>query len=157
MVVAHDELGIGQFAEFLDALVQEVLLVELVKQREAAFEPGELAEVLQDAQADRVEGAEVHLVQVELDAQLGQPVRDAGGQFACRLVGEGDDEQRFGRDPLMLDEVDDSLNERERLTGSRPCNDEYRAFSREDGFELLGIRFTFQRWGDATHCSPPPS
>ena len=127
LVVAHDELGIGQFAELLDALVQEVLLVELVEQREAALEPGELAEVLQDAQADRVEGAEVHLVQVELDAQLGQPVRDAGGQLARCLVGEGDDQQRLGGDAFVGDEIDDALDQREGLARARPRDDEYRA------------------------------
>ena len=47
LVVAHDELRVGQLAEVLDALVEEVLLIELVEQREAALEPGEFAEVLQ--------------------------------------------------------------------------------------------------------------
>jgi hypothetical protein len=62
--------AIGQFAEVLDVLVQKVLLVELVEQREAALEPGELAVVFQQPQADGVEGAEVHLVQVEFDADF---------------------------------------------------------------------------------------
>ena len=96
-------------------LVEEVLLVELVEQREAALEPGEFAVILQHAQADGVERAEVHLVQVELDVQLGQPVGDAGGQLARCLVGEGDDQQRLGRDALVGDEIDDPLDQREGL------------------------------------------
>jgi len=96
-------IGGGRCAEVLDVRVEGVLLVELVEQREAALEVGELAKDLQQPQADRVERAQVHLVQGELDAQIAQPVGDAGRQLARGLVGEGDDEERLGRDALVGD------------------------------------------------------
>lgn len=115
LVVAHDELGIRQFAEFLDALVQKVLLVELIEQREAALEPGELSVVLQQPQTDGVEGAEVHLVQVELDAQIGQPIGDARGQLARGLVRKRHYEQGLWSNSLVRNKVDNPFNQCERL------------------------------------------
>ncbi|MCY1528145.1 hypothetical protein D9M68_632400 [compost metagenome] len=157
LVVAHDELGVRQFAEFLDALVQKVLLVELIEQREAALEPGELAEVLQQPQADGVEGAEVHLVQIELDAQIGQPVGNARGQLARGLVGEGDDKQRLRSDAFLRDEIDDALDQREGFTGTGACDDEHRAIGGEDGFELLGVGLGLKGGGAAGHSAPSSS
>src|SRR3546814_20234355 len=74
-----------------------------------------------------MEGAKVHLVQVELDAQLAQPVGDAGGQLARSLVRECDYDQRLGGDALARDEIDDALTQRECLASTRACVDEYRA------------------------------
>src|SRR5690606_16194459 len=118
LVVAHYELGVGQVAKILDVLVEEVLLVELVEQRKAALEPSKFAELLQQPQADGVERAEVHLVQVELNAQLGQTIRNASRQLARGLVGEGDNQQRLGGDAFLRDEIDNALDQREGLAGA---------------------------------------
>ncbi|MCY1394484.1 hypothetical protein D3C76_1144880 [compost metagenome] len=48
LVMAHDKLSVWQLAEVFDVLVEEVLLIELVEQCEAALEPGELAVVFQE-------------------------------------------------------------------------------------------------------------
>ncbi len=48
LVMTHDKLGVWQLAEIFDVLVEEVLLIKLVEQSEAALEPGELAVVLQE-------------------------------------------------------------------------------------------------------------
>src|SRR3546814_21059152 len=85
-----------------------------------------------------MEGAKVHLVQVELDAQLAQPVGDAGGQLARSLVRECDYEQRLGGDALVRDEIDDALNQRECLACTRACDDVYRAVGRNDGLAQIG-------------------
>ncbi len=132
-------------------LVEEVLLVELVEQREAALEPGELAEVLQQPQADGVKGTEVHLVQIELDTQIDQPIGDARSQLACGLVGKSDDKQRFRRDAFLRDEIDDALDQRESLARSRPCDDEHRAISGQNGGKLLGIGFGLKQWSESSH------
>ena len=73
----------------------------------------------EQAQANGVEGAEVHFVQIELDAQLGQSVGDAGSELARCLIGESDDQQRLGRDSLVRDEIDDTLDKGERFSGAR--------------------------------------
>ena len=138
-LVAHDELRVGQRPELVDALVEEVLLIELIEQREAALEPSELPEILEDAQAYRVERAKVHLVQVELDAQLAQSVGDAGRQLARSLIGERNDEQRLRGDVHMHYQVDDSLNERESLARTRPRDNKNGAIRRMNGLKLLRI------------------
>jgi len=45
--MAHDKFSVMYRAELFDVLIEEVLLVELVEQREATLEPRELAVILQ--------------------------------------------------------------------------------------------------------------
>ncbi len=101
-----------------------------------------------------MEGAEVHLVQVELDVQLGQPIGDAGSELARGLVGEGDDQQRLGGDPLVCDEINDAFYQREGLARPGPGNDEHRAFGGQNGFKLLGIGLGLEGVGVGGHSAP---
>ena len=120
-------------------LVKKILLIELVKQGEATLESGELSVIFQQPQTNGVERAEVHLIQIELDVQLGQSVGDASGQLACGFVGESDNQQRLRDNPFLCDEIDDTLDQRKGLARAGARDDEHRAIGGEDGFELLGI------------------
>lgn len=91
--------------------------VLLVKQCKAAFEPSELLMLLQQAQANGVKGAKVHLVQVELYAQLCQSVGNTRSQLARRLFREGHSQQGLWRHTFARDEVDKMLDQGERLAG----------------------------------------
>lgn len=101
-----------------------------------------------------MESAEVHLVQVELDVQLGEPVGDPGGQLARGLVGEGDDQQRLGRDALVGNEIDDALDQREGFARSGPGDDEHRAIGGQDCFQLLWICLGLEGGQASGHASP---
>ena len=101
-----------------------------------------------------MKGAEVHLVQIELDVQIGKAVRDARGQLARGLVGEGDDKQRLRRDAFLRDEIDDALDQREGLAGAGARDDEHRAFGGEDGFELLWVGLGLEGGRASRHSTP---
>ncbi|MCY1394485.1 hypothetical protein D9M71_94060 [compost metagenome] len=98
-----------------------------------------------------MEGAEVHLVQVELDVQLGQPIGDAGSELARGLVGEGDDQQRLGGYPLVGDEIDNALDQCEGFARPGPGDDEHRTIGGQNGFKLLWVGLGLEGGGIGSH------
>ena len=49
---------------------EEVLLIELIQEGEVSFESGELSVFFKEAEADGMEGADVHLVEVDGDVAV---------------------------------------------------------------------------------------
>lgn len=130
----------GNVVVLAQALIEKILLVELVHHREVALEPRVLAVLLQPTQTNRVERPQVHLIEIEGDVFLIQPVGDARRQFLRRLVGEGDHQQVFRRHAFVLDQVDNALDEREGLAGAGASDDQERAIGGGDGLYLRWIR-----------------
>ena len=49
-----------------------------------------------------------------------------------------------GATPFVRDEVDDALDQRERLARARAGDDQHRAVGGQDGFELLRVGLAFE-------------
>ena len=49
---------------------EEVLLIELIQEGEVSFESGELSVFFKETEADGMEGADVHLVEVDGDVAV---------------------------------------------------------------------------------------
>lgn len=130
MLYAGDVAVVGK------ALVDEVLLIKLIHHGEIALEAREIAVFAEPAQADGMEGAQVHFIEVEADTELVKAGGDASDQLAGGFVGEGDDKKRFGSGVLFQDEVDDAFNKRERFAGAGAGDDEKRPVRGSDGLEL---------------------
>jgi hypothetical protein len=62
-------------SKVVDTSVKKILLVELVQNRIAPLQPREFAIFLKEPQTDCMKRSNVHFMQIELDAKLGQ--RDA--------------------------------------------------------------------------------
>ena len=120
------------------AAVDGILLVEVVERLVVLLEARELGVLLQDAQEERVERAEIHLVRGDVDLLLGEAARDARQELAGSLLGEGRDEDRLGRNVADADEMDDALDDRLRLARAGPGDDEKRAIAVLD--DLLFLR-----------------
>ena len=127
-------------------LLHDALLVVLVVDGEGArealvadFQRFDVA--AQNAHAERVESGDQRLGQRRV-AQ--QPV-DALGHLAGGLVGEGDGQNRVGRDAFFLDQPGDAAGDDAGLARAGAGQDEQRALGGFDGGALFGIQIGEER------------
>ena len=90
---------------------------------------------LQELQAQRMEGADGHLVGVLLAQALGHAL----AHFLGRLVGEGDRRDAARRIAAAADQVGDLFHDHTRLAAARAGEHQQRAFDVQDGGGLGGI------------------
>ena len=114
--------------------LHQLLLVVRVVDDEAPVEPDRIAVAAQDAGAQGVEGAGLHLL-----ALLPDQGDDPLPQLAGRAVGE-----RHGQDPARLDRLDadqvrDAVGDDPGLAGAGSGEDQERAVRGGDGPGLLGV------------------
>ena len=95
----------------------------------------------QNAHAERVESGDQRLGQRGV-AQ--QPV-NALAHLAGGLVGEGDGQNRVGRDAFLLDEPGDAAGDDAGFAGPRPGKNEKRALGSLNGGSLFGIQVGEER------------
>ncbi len=126
-----DVVGLGPGHQVLD-LRSGIIGIE---DREAALQADGGVFDLQELQAQRMEGADGHLVGILLAQALGHTL----AHFLGRLVGEGDRCDTAGRVATTADQVGDLLHDHARLAAARTGQHQQGAFDMEDGGGLGGI------------------
>ena len=114
---------------------QDGFLVGLVGDAEPGLQSHVLAELAQQLGTESVD-------RPALDGLNARPqlMRETLCDFACRLVGEGEDADPLGVDAELVDQECDPLNEAESLSGARPREDEKRLRRGLDGQALRFVR-----------------
>jgi hypothetical protein len=129
----HEALGVT--LELLQAQLHDPHLVGLVVDREVRAVP-ELGRLRpQDASTGRVKRHHPHRPRDAAEDAF-EPLP----HLARRLVREGDGEDLLRLHADRRHEVGDPVCEHARLPGAGPCDDEHRAFGRENGLPLGGIQ-----------------
>ncbi len=156
--LTEQQFNIRNGAIVPDVLVKEVVLVELLHHREVVLEAGIFTILLKPAQADRVERADGHLVEVQADVQRVETVGYPREQLAGRLLGERRDEERLRRHAALRHQICRAFDQRKRLARPWPGDDEQRAFGGGDRRELGGIGGGLEyRHQDAPGNNSPPA
>jgi hypothetical protein len=109
--------------ELLEDAVHHRALISVVVDDEAPLEPSGLVVAAEQADADRVEGADPEILADVRPEQLIEP----GLHLAGGLVGEGDGEDAVGRDAVERDEVGDPVDDDARLAAAGAREDQERA------------------------------
>ena len=113
-------------------LVHQVLLLELIHCQIILRKMRILLKLFQNLSANVMEGTDVHLMQIHLDARLRQHIREARRQLLRCLLRVCDQHDLFRLHPLLADEVKHALNDGIGL--SRPWSrDQKRGTFGEDG------------------------
>ena len=97
--------------KFLQMLIHQVLLLKLVHRQIILRKMGILLKLFQDLSANVMEGTDVHLMQIHLDARLRQHIRETRRQLLRCLLCVRDQHDLFRLHPLLADEVKHALND----------------------------------------------
>ena len=116
----HHLLDARDGVEFLQVVIYEILLLELVGLQIIFGQGGIVAELLQDSPANVVERADVHVMEIHLDTPRGKLIGETGGELLRRLHGVGDQHDFLRPRPLLLDQMHHPLDGGVRLPGPRP-------------------------------------
>ncbi len=125
LLLAEAERGAGD--------AHEILGVALIEDREVPGDPRRLAVGAQQTMRGAVERPAVHARAGAADEALG-----AREHLLRRPPGEGEEEDAIRADPAG-DEVRDAIDERARLPGAGPGDDQERAVTEGGGGALLGV------------------
>ena len=120
----------------VDHLLEQADLIVRIKDRKGASEAGRFRVPPQDAQSERVEGAEPQAIHGRgSDERL-----DARAHLAGRLVGEGHGEGLAGPCPSGRQDVDEARRQHPRLSGPGAGKHKQRPVQRLDGPPLGRIQ-----------------
>ena len=131
---ARPELAGQRQVLFAEELLHEALLIFRVVDDEPSIDPDRLTVAAQDAGAQRVERACLHVT-----AGLADEADDPLAQLAGGTVRERHRQDRPRTDVLHADEVGDPMGEDTRLARAGAGQDQERPFGRGDGAALLGV------------------
>ena len=128
--------------QLVDALEQHREPVGGRDRRGERVEPRLERLVVQQARAEAVDGRDGQLLEAAVEPGLEPLAQRVGGG-----LGDGQDEDRLGREPALAHEPGEALAQHRRLAGAGAAEDEQRAAGVRDGLELAGGQRHHRRIG----------
>ena len=118
---------LGELSAKVYVLKNGIALIKLIQRAEVLFQASIFQMLLDDPQAQGVECANIHLVDIGNDPPCSQLIGDSRNELFCSLLRKGCHKDRLWPDAFLLNKVDCTLHQREGFPGSRTSSNQNRA------------------------------